>query len=257
MIAATPAEQRRLLELQEVDTAMHQLQHRRANLPEQKALEENADTLSRVAVEFATSKEQVDRLALQQKRHEDEVAAVDARRKSEEGRMYSGLITSEKELEALRAEISSLKNRKRDLEDTLLEVMEQREELESMVSSLKERHAELTRAVDDLTAARDHAAADIDGELAVKEQERKRIAADLPPEVVAYYDELRARKGGLAVAELSGRSCTGCRLQLTQTELEGVRRDAQEGLARCEQCGRVLVLGSDGASAGRDASATG
>ncbi|MBA2529070.1 MAG: hypothetical protein H0V19_03760 [Euzebyales bacterium] len=242
MIPATPAEQRRLLDLQHLDTAIRKLQHRRANLPEQKALEDNADTLSRVAEEYRIATDRLERLGIQQRRHESEVATVDSRRKSEEGRMYGGLIRSEKELEALRHELGSLRARKNELEDALLEILEQVEELESMVTTLRERHGELSGQVAALTEARDAAATDIDAELEQRQSERKALAADLPEEVVSYYEELRARKDGVGVAELQGRTCAGCRLELTATELEDLRRDAKEGLARCEQCGRILVL---------------
>ena len=241
MISATPSQQRRLVDLQHVDTTIRQLQHRRANLPEQKALDENADTLSRVSGEYATARDTMDRLAAQQKRYEDEIASLDARRKSEEGRMYSGTIVSPKELEALRLELAQLRARKSDLEDALLEVMEQREDLESLVSSLAERQRELTEQQRELTAARDAAAADIDAELARHEAERKAIAADIPDDVLAYYEELRARMDGHGVAELRDRACTGCRLELTAVDIEEVRADAARRLARCPSCGRILV----------------
>jgi predicted nucleic acid-binding Zn-ribbon protein len=242
VIAATPAEQRRLFELQEVDTAINQLQHRRANLPEQKALDENADTLTRVAYEYSTRRDQLERLTRQQKRHEEELAMVDSRRKGEEGRMYSGLITSERELEALRSELSSLRGRKNDLEDALIEIMEQREELESLVDSLTESHAELTASVEQLTAARDEAATGIDAELRERQEERKKAEAEVPAPVLSLYDDLLTRKQGVAVAELRGKTCMGCRLELTQTELEDLHAVTAKGLARCEQCGRILVL---------------
>lgn len=241
MTPATRPEQRRLLDLQHVDTAIRQLEHRRAHLPEQKALEENGDTLARVSAEYGTARDQLERLAVQQRRHENEIATVEARRKSEEGRMYSGLIRSEQQLGALKSELAALRNRKSELEDALLEIMEQVEELESLTATLKERHAELTSSVDELTAARDHAATDIDGELAERREQREKIVADIPDDVVDYYDELRSRKDGVGVAELQGRTCAGCRLQLTAMELEEVRANADKGLARCEQCGRILV----------------
>lgn len=242
MIAATPEQQRRLLELQGVDTAIQQLEHRRAHLPEQKALDENAETLAKVSTEYASAKDRLARLSQQQSKHESEVATIDARRKSEEGRMYSGLIRSEKELEALRHEIGSLKGRKSDLEESLLEIMEQVEDLESLVETLKQRHVELTSAVEELTLARDAAATDIDAELEQRRTQRAERTDGIPDEVLEYYDELRGRKDGIAVAALQGRTCAGCRLELTQIELEDVRRDAETGIARCEQCGRILVL---------------
>ena len=242
MIAATPEEQQLLLALQGVDTAIAQLEFRRANLEEQKALDENAETLAKVSTEYASAKDRLARLSEQQRKHEAEIATIDSRRKSEEGRMYSGLIRSEKELEALRHEIGSLKGRKADLEEALLEIMEQVEDLESLVETLKQRHVELTGAVEEMTAARDTAATDIDAELAQRREDRQGALAGIPAEVLEYYDALRERKGGIAVAALQGRTCAGCRLELTQTELEDMRSDAEHSLPKCEQCGRILVL---------------
>lgn len=242
MIAASPEVQRRLLDLQQADNAIRQLEYGRANLPEQKAVDENGATLSEVAGEHTTSREQLARLEQQQRWHEHEIATVDSRRKGEEGRMYSGLITSERELEALRHELSSLRGKKNDLEDALLEIMEQREELEAKVARLEEQHGQLTAAVAELTAARDEAASDIDMEHLERTEERAKVVAELPDDVRALYDELRPRKDGVAVAELRGRTCSGCRLELTGLEYEDVLNAVRTGLARCEQCGRILVL---------------
>lgn len=241
MISATPEQQRRLLDLQRVDTAIRQLQHRRAHLPEQQAVDENADILSTIGAEYADARERLEQLTRAQSRYEGEIATVESRRKSEEGRMYSGLITSEKELQALRAEISSLRQRKGELEDSLLEVMQESEDLESVVATLKERHAELTGKVAELERDRDHAAADIDAELVESRRERDALAQEIPAEIREYYEELRDRKEGLAVAELVGRTCQGCRLALTAVEYEEAHERARGGLARCEQCGRILV----------------
>lgn len=241
MITATPDEQRRLLALQEVDTRLRQQQHRRAHLPEQQALDEHEDMLETVSAEYAARRDELTKLQLTQKRLENEVATLEARRKSEEGRMYSGAISSEKEVEALRHELSSLRSRKSDLEDELLEVMERVEEVEGMVASLKQRHRELTEQLPDLRSARDDAAVDIDAELGQTQTRRAELADDLPQPVLDAYADLLRRKQGLAVAELSGNTCMGCRLQLTASELEEVRADAKRYLSLCPQCGRGLV----------------
>ena len=242
MIAATRAQQRRLLDLQRVDTRIRQLRHRRANLPEQKALDERTGLLRAVAGELSAARQRLDRLQRDQRRHERELEVVEARYSSETQRKYSGAITSEKELSALDAELVSMRQRQSDLEDTLLEIMEQREETESLIQTLTAREAELDGEVTSATAARDEAAAALQAELGTRAAERETIAADLPEKVLAYYDDVRARKDGLAVAELQGRTCAGCRLELTTTEMEEVRDRAQRGLARCEQCGRILVI---------------
>lgn len=155
--------------------------------------------------------------------------------------MYSGRINSERELEAIRGELSSLRGRKNDLENDLIEVMERREELEGLVSTLKERHAELTGKTGELTGARDEAATSIDAELGELRGRRQEQVGGLTEQLVSVYETMRQRKNGIAVAELQGRTCSGCHLELTAIELEQVKEDAADGLAYCEQCERILV----------------
>ena len=155
--------------------------------------------------------------------------------------MYSGVIASEREAEALRTELSALKTRKRELEDQLLEVMERHEELTDTIKTLEARRDELRSEIAPLEQARDAAAGDIDAELAELSVTRDALAAGLPDAIVTRYDRLRARKDGVAIAELRDGTCQGCHLQLTPGELEEGRELGELGLARCVQCGRLLV----------------
>lgn len=242
MTAATPEQQQDVLALQATDTAIRQLEHRRAHLPEQQQLDEVDGTLGDVSRELARTRAELEEVERRQKRLDDDIAAVESRRKSEEARMYSGEVSSEKELEARKAELAALKRRKNDLEDELLEAMERREELEGLAVELEQRQAELQAEVAELTAVRDHAASDIDAELDTTRQRRTEQAEGLPPPLLETYQRARERLGGVAVAALEGDTCSGCRLQLTAIELERVRAEAKQGLlATCEQCDRFLV----------------
>ncbi len=243
MIQASPSEQRDLLTLQEIDTAIRLLEHRRANLPEQQALDAEVDLADRVKRELAEARLRADRLRADAKRHEDQIATLDVRRKADENRMYSGAIQSERELDALRHELEGMRNRKGDLEDSLLEIMEQQEEVGSLLDTLDERAAEIGTRVQELALVRDTAAGDIDAELAQQRERRVAAVASVPERLHRPYDELRTRKGGTAVAALAGRRCTGCQLVLTATELEELEELQNRGLSACAQCGRWLVRG--------------
>jgi len=242
VIAATRSQQRRLLDLQHVDTRIRQLQYRRAHLPEQGALDDRVDLSDRVRAELSAARERLARLEREQRRHERELDTIEARYRVESQRKYSGVITSQKELTALDGELSSMVQRRSDLEDTLLEIMEQREELESLIESLTQREIELNSEIAAATVTRDQAAVELDEELAKQVASRHTIAADIPPAILKYYREIGARKEGVGVAELQGRTCAGCRLELTQSEMQEVHQLVDRGLARCEQCGRILVV---------------
>ncbi len=246
MTNASSDEQQRLLRVQHIDSAVRRLQHRRANLPEQQRLDEKAGLLERLTSDQLAAQDELVAVDRRQKRLEHDIGAVDSRRKAEEARMYSGVIASEREAEALRNELSSLKARKRDLEDELLVAMERHEELTSTITTLQRRERELRDEVAPLEKDRDAAATDIDTELADHTVARDQLVAGLTPGIVAQYERLRARKNGVALAELRDGTCQGCHLQLTAGELEEGREMGELGLARCVQCGRLLVEPADG-----------
>ncbi|MBW3604281.1 MAG: hypothetical protein KY460_05070 [Actinobacteria bacterium] len=241
MTKASPHQQQQLLRVQHIDTAIRRLQHRRANLPEQQQLDERSALLERVNADHLAATDELVSVERRQKRLEHDIAAVDDRRKAEEARMYSGVIASEREAGALRNELAALKSRKRDLEDELLEAMERHEELTATIETLQTRRQELRDEIAPLARSRDAAATDIDTELADQVAARDELVDALPNAVVAHYDRLRARKNGVALAELQDGTCQGCHLHLTAGELEEGREIGELGLARCVQCGRLLV----------------
>jgi predicted nucleic acid-binding Zn-ribbon protein len=81
----------------------------------------------------------------------------------------------------------------------------------------------------------------VEGELASLVDERAAAVSAVPEALVARYEKLRAKLGGVAVARLEHGRCTGCHLQLPATELDRLRHEPPDALAECEQCGRLLV----------------
>ena len=241
MTNVSPDDQRRLLELQGTDTAIRQARYRRANLEEQQALDDRNALLEQITTDHLAASDELVAVNRRSKRLENEIATVDARRQSEEQRMYSGAIASQREVAALRSELETLAARKSDLEDQLLEAMERQEELTSTVTTLDERRAQLQAEIVPLQRARDEAAANLDRELASQEAVRAELAHQLADDVVRRYDDLRARKDGVAVVELRDGTCQGCFLELSAGELQESRELGVFGLARCVQCGRLLV----------------
>jgi predicted nucleic acid-binding Zn-ribbon protein len=242
MTAASAEQQRQLLALQRVDDAIRRLEQQRANLPEQKALDDNDELLRQVASDYADAAEQLEDAQRVQRTRETDIANLEARRKAEEARLYSDEITSERQVEAIRGELSSIKRKKNDFEEELLEAMERIEQLESRTSELKSRHAELQGKVGELTRERDHAAGDLDAELTEKRAERERVVGELDQGLVRLYEQVRTQQGDVAVAVLDGKACSGCFLQLTQRELEEVRQEAPREIPRCPQCDRLLIV---------------
>ena len=230
-----------LLDVQDRDLVADQLRHRRATLPERLALAEQQAAVARVDRELAELREQLTEVQRAQKRLEDEVATLDAKAAAENTKMYSGTVTSPRELQAMQEEIDGLGRRQRALEDDLLDLMEKAEPLSEAIDGLEARREELAAEGDRLTIAIADGEVAIDGELAQVAEVRTGLVDGLPTDLLATYEKLRPRLGGIAVARLEGTQCTGCHLSLPATELDAVRHAKPGQIAYHEECGRILV----------------
>jgi uncharacterized protein len=237
---ADHAAQLRLLDLQTVDTAIAQLAHRRATLPELAALAERDQRATELADQLIDAETRATDAADEQRRLENEVDAVRARAARDEQRMQSGGLPA-KEIESLQHEVVTLARRQSNLEDDLLEIMEQREEADAALAGLTEQRVALDTERSELTAARDAAVGEIDAATVSRVAGRTRIAGELPADLLALYERAREHGGGVGAAMLRQRRCEGCRIELSGSELSAVRSAAPDEVVRCENCRRILV----------------
>jgi predicted nucleic acid-binding Zn-ribbon protein len=239
-VNADHAVQLRLLDLQAADTALAQLAHRRASLPELSALAQLELEAGELTHDVVDAETQLADIAGDSRRLENEVDVVRTRATRDDQRLQTGGLPS-KELESLQHEITSLARRQSTLEDELLEVMERTEEAESALGVLRARRDTLEARRAELTATRDEAFAEIDRMANLRTSERVMIAIEIPADLMALYEKARAHGGGSGAAMIRQRRCEGCRIELSGSELSAVRSAAPDYVVRCENCRRILV----------------
>jgi predicted nucleic acid-binding Zn-ribbon protein len=238
-VKAEPQVQRRLLDLQAIDTTLAQLAHRRRTLPERAELEGLARELSALEDERVRAQVAVDDLDRDIARLEKDIDQVRARKSKDETRLASGSGPA-RELEALQHELVSLNRRQGDLEDAELELMEQRETAQATLDGIEARIAETRDRRDAVEQRRDESLAAIAKEEEFKQGARKPLAADLPADLVSLYDRIR-EDTGLGAALLTSGRCGGCRLELSGADLARIRRSDPDEVVRCEVCRRIMV----------------
>ncbi|MGW7523975.1 zinc ribbon domain-containing protein [Streptomyces sp. NPDC054783] len=238
---AAPADQIRLLDVQDLDVRLQQLAHKRKSLPEHAEIDSLNKDLTQLRDLLVAAQTEESDTAREQTKAEQDVDQVRQRAVRDQQRLDSGAVTSPKDLSNLQHEIVSLAKRQGDLEDVVLEVMERREAAQERVSELTERVASVQSKIDDASGRRDAAFEGIDGEVATVTKEREVIAAGIPADLLKLYDKLRGQQGGIGAAKLYARTCQGCRQELAITELNEIRAAAPDTVARCENCRRILV----------------
>ena len=219
-----------LLDVQAHDTKLDQLLHRQENLPARIDRDAAQGALGTLEADLATTSTRRDELARDQKRLDDEVESLNAKRKGYDTKLYSGTVSNPRELQDLQEEIEALGRRIDQLEEQELEIMEQVEPVEArrleLSAAVEAQAAALATAELHLTAAETELVVDLEAETAA----RATVAEGVPAELLDEYAHLRGGRGGTGVAKLIGSQCGGCHLTLSAVEV-----------AHCEECGRILV----------------
>jgi predicted nucleic acid-binding Zn-ribbon protein len=236
-VNATAADQRRLVEVAQLDARIRQADNARKNPPQAGRVQELLGRRQELSQELTARLGARDDLRTELARIESDVAVVDARAARDAQRLASS--SNSKEAQGLESELAALARRKSDLEDAELAVMERLElaeaavaEQEALIAATNAEGAELSaegkRAVAEATAAFDAATRD-----------RAAIAGGLPAELLSYYERVAARSAGAAY--LRRRTCEGCRMVLAGTDLQALRQAAEDEVVTCPECGCILV----------------
>ncbi|HET7475801.1 MAG TPA: C4-type zinc ribbon domain-containing protein [Dermatophilaceae bacterium] len=237
---ADPSRQRRLLDLQALDTRLDQIAHARAVLPVQRELDVAAARADAARAELVRARTALSDVQREVAKADRDVQVVRDRAARDQARLNSGQ-GSPKDLQALQHELVSLARRQSELEDIELEVMERAEGLAAEVARLEAAAPAVEAAVTELTAARDTALAQLDAEAESIAASRTGAVGEVGEDLLALYEKVRAASGGIGAAALRQRRCEGCRLELNTVDLSRFRGAAPEEVLRCEECRRILV----------------
>jgi len=228
-----------LVDLQHVDTAVDQITHRRAHLAERQTAAAAKAEVDRNRQAIATLIARQRELTETIEGAEHSSAELTRKRERLEGQMRT--IISPREAEALQHELATIAGERNALDDLELDALEQQS---AVVDDLSTAHASEPALDDSSTVAATALAAvegELDREVGALTVTRSEVVARIEGGVLADYERRRARQGGVAVARLEGRRCSGCHLDLSTSEFEQVRATPPGEVTDCPQCGRILV----------------
>lgn len=240
MATAPPADQLRLLDVQELDTRAQQLAHQRKNLPEHARIAELDAQLEDLRGKLVESRTAVSDLRRELTKAEGDVEQVRTRAARDRSRLDSGQVGA-KDAQALVAELESLARRQGVLEEVELDVMERLEAHEEALAKLESAHAELESAKAEVVAARDARYAELDAEAAQVAGRRTDAVAGLDAGLLALYERVRDQNGGRGVVALRGQHVDGLNVSLSPAELAAITSAAPDQVVRLEDYGHIVV----------------
>lgn len=225
----------RLWKLHKIDAALVDIRNQAAALDPGKAVRTEIDKLKAQDAEVggkyrALHQEQLD-LELQQK-------AADEKLKKLDKELYGGSVVSTRESEAYQKEIATIKAQKEHRDERLVELYDlipsAKEASDKIQKQLEAKRVELGEANKRALAMK----SELEREFARLTKLRPEAAKIVSPGLLARYESIRQRHGGIGIAEITKKGqCSGCGTAQPERTLQALREDK---VATCESCHRIL-----------------
>jgi len=235
---AEPADQAKLLELQELDNHLAQVTKKANTLPEATTLEELTGQLTAAKEAQREALALVDDITAEMKRAESDVELVEARIQKDTERLDQS--TSAKDAQGLEHELQSLRERLSALEEVELAVMERLEHAEKELSGAEQAATELVSQVEDATTALQSAKSALEQDYQETTAKRTDLVNAIPQELVALYERQRERYG-FGASHLRRGISSASGVALTESDLATVRAAAADDVVLCPDSNAILV----------------
>jgi len=172
------------------------------------------------------------------RRRELEALVQEEERRLKERRMRLTRIRNDREQEAARREIDGLKELTSHHEEELLTLMEQTEAADGGVRALDAEFQTLDEQSRSHQAASAGRADQLRGEIEADRGEREQVAGLLGDSIRRRYEQIFARRGGLAVVEMRKDICLGCHMSVPPQLANEIRKG--QSVHTCPSCHRIL-----------------
>lgn len=177
------------------------------------------------------------------KKLEDTIMLQNEKIKRNEEKLFSGTITSSKELVNYQEEIKFLKQNNDELENRTLEKMMEVDEYHAKNKDLNSTLSSLNSEITSIKNNTETKIKVIEDRVNNLKKKRNTAISGIPKDYLLKYEELKNKKGGIAVAILRNNFCDICNMQIPATASDKIKDRSK--VHKCPLCGRMLVIYSD------------
>lgn len=228
-----------VIALQEIDSALDAIANKRPRLPEVAAHKSATAALMSLRANIAAAEGRV--TAAQAAIEAAEHASADLTTKRTRLESQLKTVIAPREAEALMHEIATINEKRGGLDDDELAALDSLADGEAELAARQAEMPGCESALEDALAALNATTAGLDADAAELTARRASAAAELAADDLTRYQQVRAQFGGVGVARLEGSHCSGCHMDLSPAELDGVKSAPAGEVSECPQCGRILV----------------
>lgn len=160
---------------------------------------------------------------------------------SAEKQLMSGAIHNPKELEALQASVDSMRRHRTQVDDHAVEAMVAADGLAGQLEELQQSLTRLEGTWSSGQTGLREEETKMKQNYVILKRKREALAAEMQPALLDRYEQMRKRRGGVAVAPVHNGVCGACHVDLPTGVISALQSNRDE-LVMCTSCGRYLFL---------------
>jgi predicted nucleic acid-binding Zn-ribbon protein len=228
-----------LLDLQEIDDELGELERSKIYLPEM--IQKLEGEIANLETEIVESKDTIQDSLKEQKALELEIESDKQQLENYQRQMRT--IKTNKEYDALTAEIDSKKIEISEKEERVLTLMSTIDECQEKETELSSRLEEVKNGNSEQLKYLNEQSSSLQAKIDNRIEKRNKIAKNIKRQIIGIYERVRKGKGGLVVVPVRKKACGGCFKQIPPQRIQEIRRG--DRIFSCDSCGRILIWSDD------------
>lgn len=228
-----------LYKLQLLDNKISFLEKEMEKLKSNEELKTLKEDLNDSILKLKDLNDNLNGLEREKRKLEDDLSIKNEKIKKNEQKLSSGTLTSTKEIISYQEEIVSIKKLNEEIENKIIEILIKIDDLNELIKLENDKKDKINAHVNKLEDEINDKLSIIDQKLKNYNDKRENIVVNIPQDLIVQYNDLKQKKGGLAIGILKDRLCTACNMEMSAGEAN--KMDDFNQIYKCPTCRRMII----------------
>lgn len=225
-----------LFKLQKKDDKIKKLEGIISEIPEAiKKLETERDSKATIV---ENTREKLQENTREREKFEKEIGMIKEKINKYKEQMNKS--TTNKEYQGFLAEIKFEENSISTIEEKIIERMVESDEIMEEIRDSEEEFKKISAEYNEEITQLNRELGEHKGQVAETQKDREELRGQAPKNLLKIYDNLAAKKDGIAVSYVETNFCSVCNVKIRPQRLNELI--SSDDLFICENCGRILFL---------------
>ncbi len=193
-------------------------------------------TIEKTKKDFEKLKQRETEIKKEYKLKEIEVKEIEEQLNKSNAHLLT--VKTNEEYRAMLKEIEGLKEKKRLVEDEMIDLLEEEEDNKLKIRKAEKEVAEMVGQYQNEIKDLEAKLVELNKEINERIEERKKVRESLTPATIKTYDRIKkARKTG--ISRVIGTTCEGCYATLSPQVINELKKG--DRIIYCDYCGRIII----------------